>query len=111
MHRLPWPASYSSGTIAKSGRRVNRLLGRKIAYSRRLRDVFPRVVRAADERTGLDVAEAEPERDPLELRELGGRQVALHRQVVSARLQVLSEGDGVGAGGRQAAEGGHYRRP
>src|SRR4029450_5467088 len=60
-------------------------------------ELFPSVVRAPHERTGLDVADAERLAGPLVLGELLGPHPPVHRQVEPRGLEVLAHGHDVAA--------------
>src|SRR6266404_54277 len=66
----------------------------------------PGVVRAPHERSGLDVREPERPRFLADLREFLRRNVALDRQLVHARPQVLTEREDVAAGGAEVTKDG-----
>ena len=66
--------------------------------------LVPGVVRRADERPRLDVLEAQGQRLGLHLRELVGMIVALDRQVLLGRPQVLADGQDVAVHGAQVDE-------
>src|SRR5688572_9395187 len=71
-------------------------------------DLLPGVVARADERPGLDVAEAHLRAEPLELAELVGGVVAVQGQVVVRWAQVLAEGEDVDVRGAQVAHDGEH---
>src|SRR5262252_8653225 len=65
---------------------------------------FVRVVRAAHQRTRLDVNETKVECNPLELAEFVGMIVARHRRVFGRRTQVLADRQDLAAGMAQILE-------
>ena len=95
-------------TLLEIERSGNILAGLKSLLSGRIfaRKLCPGVVRAAHQRSGLDVREAEVERGVAESCELGGRHVPLDRQMtrVGARPKVLTEGQDVAPDGAQISE-------
>ena len=102
----PWPedsagpvgrdAGRAAGGVSRRARRDDPALGveRRLPPGRLqlgARDLVAGVVARADERAGFDVLEAERERLDLHLGELVGVVVALERQVLERRAQVLAD--------------------
>src|SRR6266511_2863425 len=86
--------AYRPAPPSLTGRGMPRVSGGARSVKRST-ELFPRVVRAPHERTGLDVADAERLARPLVLGELLGRDPAVHRQVEPRGLEVLAHGHDV----------------
>ena len=67
-------------------------------------DVFPGVIRAADQRGGFDVAKAQCQRFPFQVGEFLRCHVAFHRQMILRWPQVLSEGQDIAVDSAQVAQ-------
>src|SRR5688572_2867311 len=68
------------------------------------RNLRPRVIRAANERTGLDVPEAERARAIAERGKRLRRDEAHDRKVLARRPQILADGENVAAGAAEILE-------